>query len=216
MKIEPGHLDSTMQTIGNIARATLHEADARSRGLDPLKGHPGRSYDILSHGMPRFNAHVERVAGVTIVPDHLKASLKAEFEKGQQLCESPIERNMLAALLTGDWPMCRSPHPAVHAAKNYDEPFPDNEVVIVPQMALLRFRIDLGLVVKLPGGAPRMLGIECDGKQFHQDVERDRQRYAYFNALGIRMFSISGRVANFEPIAVADVLIDAIAEALTQ
>jgi hypothetical protein len=209
VKLEANNYDSTMRTIGSLARSSLHEAHARSEGVDPLKGHPGRSPDILRHGRPRFEAHVERI---TSLPADAAAwsSLEAEFERGQRLCESPIERNMLAALVTGDWPVCRSLFPAIHNAKDFSEAFPRNEVVIVPQMALLRFRLDLGLVVGRMDRRPLIVGIECDGKDFHQDGQKDRERDAYFSAIGVRVIRLSGRALNFEPIAVADAIIDGI------
>jgi very-short-patch-repair endonuclease len=142
--------------------------------------------------------------------DDERAELAALYDRGQKLCESPIERNLLAALVTGDWPMCRQVLPAVHNAKNYDEAFPLNEVVIIPQMTILRFRSDIGLVVGPMNRRPVIVGLECDGKEFHQDGERDRQRDSYFRALGVPVIRISGAALNIEPIAVADGIIETV------
>ena len=187
----------------------MHEAEARASGIDPLRGHPGRSLDILRYGRPRFETHVARITDAPVF-DEAWSSLQAEFERGQQLCESPIERNMLAALLTADWPVCRSLFPAIHNAKDYNEAFPRNEVVIVPQMAILRYRMDLGLVVGRMDRRPLIVGVECDGKAFHQDGGKDRERDSYFSALGIRVFRVTGSVLNFQPIAIADALIQTV------
>lgn len=209
---EPNNFDSPMKSLGSVSAGLMHDINSAAAGVDPIKGHPGRSRDILRFGLPRFEAHVARVTDTFAITDEARASIDAEFAKGEALCESPIERNLLAALITGDWPACRALHPAVHDAKNYDEPFPRCEVVIVPQMMMLRYRLDLGLVVGRLDAKPLLIGIECDGKQFHQDAQKDRERDAYFFALGVRVIRIGGAALNQHPIAIADALIDQVGE----
>lgn len=209
MRAEPSAYDGPGHSIGDVLDGLMHNVRARAQGIDPIAAHPGHSRDILSRGRVRFETHVSRVFDRNPSDDE-RAELAALYDRGQKLCESPIERNLLAALVTGDWPMCRQVLPAVHNAKNYDEAFPLNEVVIIPQMTILRFRSDIGLVVGPMNRRPVIVGLECDGKEFHQDGERDRQRDSYFRALGVPVIRISGAALNIEPIAVADGIIETV------
>jgi hypothetical protein len=206
MRSNEGH-DRSFDPIGTFAVGLMHEITAKAAGVDPLKGHPGRSPSIFKYGLPRLQAHA---ATLGLDYSELEKTVEEQMRKGEALCESPIERNILAALLTGAWPTCLTGHPVVHNAKNYSEELPRCAVVIVPQMALLRYRLDIGILAIAANGAPTMFGVECDGKQFHQDYEKDRQRDAYFAGLGVNVTRVSGRIANEAPIAVGDAIINKI------
>lgn len=203
--------DDQFSSMGSAVAGLWHEMSATVAGKNALTGHPGRSIDIFKHGLPRLEAHASATGAEW---DWLRRAVGAQFDKGTPLCESPIERNMLAALLTGGWPSCPAlgpePFPMVHNAKDYSEAFPRHPVVIVPQMALLRYRVDLGIVAQRYDGAVMTFGIECDGKAFHQDTAKDRERDAYFGAIGLKLMRVSGRVANEAPIAIADAIINKI------
>jgi hypothetical protein len=199
--------DRSFTSLGSAVVGVAHNIAAAAAGEDPLKGHPGRSLDILKYGAERLEAHAIKLG--LDWPETRRTAIE-QMQKGSTLCESPIERNILAALVTGAWPSCLTGHPLVHNAKDYAEAFPRCAVVIVPQMALLRYRADLGIVATRYDGAPALFVIECDGKAFHQDAAKDALRDAYFQALGAKVMRVSGRIANEAPISIADIIISKI------
>lgn len=198
-------------TIGNAIGRLLYDIDVVRGSADPIKGHPGDGADILDHGIGRIASHPIILADPSKA-EPLKVAVRAVYDKAQKLCESPIERNLLAALITGCWPFSQSVVPLVHNAKDHNEPFPKSDVVIVPQLALFRYRLDFGIVVE-KAGAKRIVCIECDGKEFHQDREREYARDAYlYDALGIPVLHYSGTTLYRRPLATADAIIDAIGD----
>jgi len=196
--------------LGNLAEALVHRIDAQTRGVDPLKAHPGRGPTILDYGMHRLLTHAEQI-GVVGQDDQIRTLANVQYRKALVACESPIESDMLAALLTGNWPFSLSIAPLSHVAKDYDEPFPLGDVVIVPQLAFLRYRLDLGIIVERDRGKA-IVGVECDGAEFHQDRDRDAARDDYFRCVGVPVFRIRGAQIYSEPTATADTIIAAIEE----
>lgn len=208
MRNDPVKHDTSWQTAGSLAAQMIYTAAANTGAVDPLKGHPGKSIDVFKNGLPRFSEKMVRATG-DVPSAELSASLHANYMKGMDLCESPIERNLLAALITGGWARCEG-HPVVHSAKDYAEAFPRCAIVLVPQMAVLRYRVDIGVVAQRYDGGITLFGIECDGKQFHQDAEKDHSRDVYLHAVGVRVMRASGKLLNVAPIEAADQIINAI------
>ena len=196
-------------TIGNAAEVLLHNIS--TAGQDGLRGHPGRGPTILQWGMHRLLAHAQEIGIVDDCSAELEETAAAQFRKVQPLCESPIESDLLAALLTGNWAFSQCKAPLAHDAKNYDEPFPTADVVIVPQMALLRYRLDLGIVIDR-GAGKAIVGVECDGAAYHHDRALDATRDRYFRALGVPVIRVRGAEIFAEPTAMADLVIAAIEE----
>lgn len=120
---------------------------------------------------------------------------RSRIDHGLPLCESPIERVALAAMMTADWaPFSRS-RPIICTTESLPAPS-EVGVAIVPQFAFDRFRLDFG--VFLDWSPIQMIAVECDGKEFH-DAGRDRDRDAYLATWGIPTFRITGSEINTSP-----------------
>lgn len=204
--VEPVSYDTGFSSLRSALAGLTHTIDAVSAGVDPLKGHPGKSIDIFKSGLPRIVEQIIRKTGTDPTPEAMRA-IQSACDKGNALCESPIERNLITALVTGAWPSSPGQPASVHNAKNYSEAFPRAAIVIVPQMAVLRYRVDIGIVARRYDGAPALFGIECDGKAFHKDAAKDQERDGYLQSVGLRMMRVTGRVLNERPIGVADEII---------
>lgn len=149
-----------IRTIGCAAGQFLYELE-NAGSPDFLRNHPGHAATILHD------------AG---------ESAKKEFEKGSPHCESPIEREMLAALLTADW-RCFGDH----IPRVWVDAAPASKISIIPQLKIGRRRIDFAVSVpKKPIGT--VIAVECDGTDFHSAGD-DRMRdveLAYFGILTVR------------------------------
>lgn len=135
----------------------------------------------------------QRAARLGVTPEGMAAidgKAAEQFNKGMPLCESPIERMVLAALINADWHTFLTIPPLVHDAKN-DVSLPAGDIIIVPQMAFLRFRIDFGLVVDIEGHR-RIIAIECDGADYHADAAKERARNLYLSSWDIPVFHLTG------------------------
>lgn len=194
-----------MRHSSDIVASVLHEiATVGATDKEVLRTHPGKGMSNLKFGMSRLLGHADDL-GVKD-PDALaaiEARARAEFVKGASLCESPIERNMLAALITGQWSGFNALPPIVHdTRKEAGEMFPTADVVIVPQLAFVRYRLDFGIVV-IKNRKLQIVCVECDGAAFHTDPIKENERTAYLNSWDIPVFKIKG----------ADLYEDAVREA---
>ena len=196
--------------LSNALDKLLYEVKAQGEGREFLRGHPGRALDVLTIGNDRLLIHPILLAHPERHEEVVEA-MRATYERAQVLCDSPIERNLLAALVTGCWSFSQSVLPLIHDIKNADEPFPDGDVVIVPQLTVGRHRLDFGIVVWVKG-VPRIVGVECDGAEFHQDRDRDIKRDEHLRRLGVPVLRYPGHMLHNQPIAVADAIIHAITE----
>jgi very-short-patch-repair endonuclease len=179
-------------SIGAIAAAVAHEANSRAMGVDGLQGHPGRAIDILNEGRSRLFIKPATDAGVSRVEREAAVWQRAqqEYAKGERLCDSPIERDLLAALLTTDWGYFATENAVVHDSKDHNEAFPASNVVIVPQMQIARYRLDFGLVL-CRYHRRHIIAVECDGRDFHQ-LDRDNARDGYLVSFGIQTIRRTG------------------------
>lgn len=183
----------------------MHQLESRVEGVNPLPGHPGRGFDLLRDGRSRL--HVKHVEGQSRAEreEEVWTRALAEYRKGERICESPIERDLLAALLTADWSYFYTENAVVHDEKNFNETFPEAHVVIVPQMHVARYRLDFGLVLQR-GDVRRILALECDGKGFH-DLSRDLDRDVYLFSYGIQTIRRTGSEIYRTPIGgVSDIV----------
>lgn len=119
-----------------------------------------------------------------------------------ELCESPIEQQLLAAMLFMEVPFIEK-HPVVarsiaaidRASASYPHtPF----LAIVPQAEVGRFRLDFLIVAKFSSEAAhqRLFAVECDGHDFHektkQQAARDKSRDRALLIEGIPMLRFTG------------------------
>lgn len=110
-------------------------------------------------------------------------SAMTRFLELEPMCESPIERIMLAILIPQE--MNRY---AVHSCEFRAPP------VIVPQHNILNYRVDFALI----GGANDLrIAVECDGHDFHErtkeQARRDRSRDRALSAAGWTVLRFTGR-----------------------
>lgn len=199
--------DSTMTPIGHLLETTIYETFT-PEGKGFLKGHPGRGRTVLEYGMERIMRHPIVSASNEL---DVRGAVEALYAKSERLCESPIERNLLAALITGCWSFSKSALPLVLDVKDDENDIPRSDVLIVPQLAVSRYRLDFAVVIE-KGGSRHIFGLECDGAEFHQDAGKDRRRDAQLWALGIIVLHFSGSELFRSPIATADGIISAITE----
>jgi hypothetical protein len=104
-------------------------------------------------------------------------------ERGRPSCESYIEEIMLPWLVFEDYgQICEGPA-EIHLPKEDDIP-PRGPLMIVPQFAFAKYRMDFALVSRI-GLVTRIVCVECDGAAFHGDPQKDFRRDAYLAAWGI-------------------------------
>lgn len=193
--------------IGIAAQRLLYEV--KNRDSDEfLKGHPGRAEEVLILGMPRVLSH-HALIGANFSNDDVRHAVIATYRKAERLCDSPIERNLLAGLLTGCWFYNRAVVPVVVDVKNYDEAVPHEGVVIIPQFQFGRYRFDFLVRVELHERV-KLFCLECDGKEFHEDKARDDARNDFVRSLGVHVHRYSGTQLHNEPLAASNHIIDAI------
>lgn len=166
--------------IGNALLHILRKVkDDTEDQLKPIAEREGIARIVLQFGIDRMEN-----------PNH-QAEALAAYDAVQHLCESPIERVTLAGLLTHRWGRPEQP-PAVHDPTKDDmlRPAPDG-LTIVPQARFLRHRLDFALVAEW-GGTQHIVGIECDGEDFHKGIA-DRERDLYLASWGIPCFRLRGK-----------------------
>jgi very-short-patch-repair endonuclease len=126
--------------------------------------------------------------------------------KASDLCESPIERTMAAGLVTANWrefPSVLLVHDASKDSK--DGLLPDYPLILVPQLALVRYRLDFGLVAQRGVNQMRQIfAVECDGQEYHQDATADRIRNGYLASWGVLTFRFSGKRISDDAASCAD------------
>lgn len=185
---------------------------ARGEGSARLKNLPGKGFSTLELGMPRLIRHAKAIGMHGVGLDAVERKALEAYAKGAELTESPIERSMLAALVTGDWAGCHTVPPIVHdSRKDASELLPPGEVVIVPQMAFIKYRLDFGIIVER-GGSRTTFAVECDGQAFHSNAELDRRRDQYLQSWGVLTFRCRGSALHEDAIAEADRIISAICQ----
>lgn len=115
-----------------------------------------------------------------------------------ELCESPIERLLLAPLM---FIMPRCLHPA------YDGPAdPPGEARLFVQFPVAGYRLDFAYIVTPFKEAPIRLAIECDGHEFHasrEDRERDAARQNDLRGHGFETLRFTGSQICADPEACA-------------
>lgn len=128
-------------------------------------------------------------------------------------CESPIERAIAPWLLFGWYGPRFQDRPArVHVPKE-DDAFPPGEgVIIVPQMAFVRFRVDFAVVANLDN-RKSIVAVECDGRDYHADPEADWMRDNFLRSWGIRTVRATGEEIYTNPGKVFAAVVSAVVEA---
>lgn len=194
-----------MDSLGGALQRGLGIMSAEVNGNEmTLKDHPGKGLSVLQLGMSGLDKRARSME--MSVENHERAVERAyaEYAKGEALCESPIERAMLAALLTAQWTGFGTIPPRVHASMDKEEMLPAGDIVIVPQLAFLRYRLDFGVVLRLDDRPPQIVAVECDGADFHNDARRENLRVNYLKSWGVPVFKFTGREIHADPFAAAE------------
>lgn len=172
----------SMQSIGSIGAQVMYDWTHDKDDPDYLRGHPGNAVDVLRSAASRMKHHAA-FSSMSIAEFHKAMEpLEAEYSRVQHLCESPIERDMLAALMTANWHALPNPFVPV-LDQNAMGLVPDMPVAIIPQFVFMRYRFDFAVTIKAKHTA-RIIAVECDGAEFH-DPGKDRIRDTNLWRLGI-------------------------------
>jgi len=188
MSERPVERRQTFVQVGEAFERFLHDVDL---GRQELTENPGRGTTTLDLGMLTFRKRAATLGLSTVQLEQAEAEARRQFRKGTALCESPIERDALAALILAPWAGFGTIPPLVHDAKA-DGALPAGDIVIVPQMAFVRFRLDFAVVVEI-GGVRRIVALECDGEEYHQDHLKDEARDDYLKSWQVPVFRVRGK-----------------------
>jgi very-short-patch-repair endonuclease len=127
-----------------------------------------------------------------------EGSMKAELERLSNLCESPIEESLGAALLIADWPHCYG-RPKLHIASNGE--FRDRDRTPIDRLLVPQFLFEvqdeaLRIDFLFRQSATVRVFIECDGHDFHERTKeqatRDRRRDRLIQYEGIALLRFTG------------------------
>jgi hypothetical protein len=199
--------------IADVLASTLHDVAMIGKSdREVLRTHPGKGISNIRFGMSRVLGRAQDLGLSVEAQEGIDAAVRANYAKGEALCDSPIERNMLAALLTGDWGDFNALPPVVHNCKKEAGEFlPNAPVVIVPQLPFVRYRMDFGVVV-VKDRRMQIVCIECDGAAYHQDSIKENERTAYLNSWDVPVFKVTGSDLYGDAINEADRIITGIAQ----
>lgn len=201
---------SGFKSLGDALSSSLHGLYTENGGTIPLAQRTGKGQTILSFGMPRLCEHAAAMGMNAEGIAYVERRAEAQYERAVAMTESPIERAMVAALITGYWRGCETIPPIVHdAGKDSLESLPQGDVVIVPQMAFVKFRLDFAIVIE-KDRRRQIVAIECDGAAFHRDAVKERFRNAYLSSWNIPTFRFKGSEINEDVIKAADEVIASI------
>ena len=129
--------------------------------------------------------------------DVMVAKARAYCDDAAKTVESPIERMLLPWLVMEDYgpKIGTIPAPVYIAKDKYL--CPKGEIVIIPQSAFIRARLDFAVVTK-HNGTLRIVAVECDGKDFHS-AQRDTLRDGFLASFGIPTVRASGSLIHTRP-----------------
>jgi very-short-patch-repair endonuclease len=186
----------TSKKLGDVA----HDAMLAMRGERPerqvladMNAGLGISTDIaIEHAS-------ERASRLGLGPAAFASAIergKGTIEKGAALCESPIEKHVLPWLVFENYDALLTFPALVHDVKADRLP-PRTAVMIVPQLAFVRFRVDFALVGRWKGKT-KIVAVECDGAGYH-GAARDRARDEYLAAWGIETVRAMGSEIKHDP-----------------
>lgn len=117
-----------------------------------------------------------------------------DIAAASEVCESPLERAMLPWLVFADYGLQRPAR--IHMPKT-DAGCQPGEVVIVPQFAFMKYRLDFAVAVWGKWGC-RFFAMECDGTAYH-DADKDAERDRYLSSWNISTFRSHGQQLNRNP-----------------
>lgn len=147
---------------------------------------------------------VKRGVGMGLAPAVSESFVVRAREKLTEVlneCESPIERRMLAALAFANYGNFASFPAELHLPKKSAEP-PRGDLVIIPQFAFVKMRLDFAIIGELHG-VRKFVAVECDGEEYHTDADKDRLRDNYLRGFGFEVFRFRGADIQADPLPLA-------------
>lgn len=198
-----------LRHVSDALGSATHDYAQQTNSKMDLRTHPGKGWTAFELGLPRLQHHA---ADLGLSPDGIKyveRVAREQFAKAIPILESPIERTMFGALITGRWAAFESVPPRVHdSRRDAAELLPVGDVIIVPQMAFIKYRLDFGLVLER-NEHRQIVAVECDGVEFHrnENAARDRIRNGYLGSWNIPTFRLKGSEIYEDAIRYADELI---------
>lgn len=174
-------------------------------------GDGGNLLTVFSLGAMNARKRFDAFGATPQIRETFERMAWSELQRGISLCESPIERTFLAALITADYMWFPCVFPRIHDHKTED--FCDYELLIVPQFAFIKYRADFALVAQ-HGDRRLFCVVECDGADFH-GVDRqvaDRARDGYFESWGFKVFRFTGSEIYQDPHRCAGKVAEAVSD----
>src|SRR6185437_12020776 len=131
-----------------LGSATHDFAKEGDPNFHNLRTHPGKGRTTFDLGAHRLERHATEMGMRSDGVEYIRRLAWEQYQKAVPMLESPIERAMMGALITGRWAGFVTIPPLVHdSRRDSRESLPPGDLVIVPQMALFKYRLDFGLVV---------------------------------------------------------------------
>lgn len=178
-----GNPDSSPEPIGNILARSFFDEQANVNRVET---------GLFALSQSAVTLH-NRILALGARPDQeaLYSRLAPAFRKGEPLCESPIEKVMLGALMAVDFERGQAIFPQVFDCR-LDSVMPDVAVVICPQFPFIRFRVDFMVLIR-HGDHVGQFVCEADGQAFH-DASYDRARDTLMYSAGVAgIFRVGGK-----------------------
>lgn len=146
-----------------------------------------------------------RAAALEISMPMAEKRLKKAHDKvmaAMDTCESPIEARLLPALVFANYGHVFASFPAELHLPKEDRAPPRGDLVVIPQFAFIRSRLDFAVIAEAEGQR-KFVAVECDGDAWHNDATKDRMRDDYLIAFGFDVFRFSGRQIQADPLPLA-------------
>lgn len=197
--------------LGDAFRQTIKSAAmALGRNGRPDIAEAHEHHDVpQAYAMERFIRNCERLGMSQVQIDQAIAKGQATIDRAIAASDSPIERLMLPWLVFQDYGPFDALPAEIHLPK-IDESLPLGPVVIVPQMAFVKYRFDFGIIARC-GSHTKIIAVECDGKDYH-DPRKDRRRDAYAAWCGISTLRATGSRIHRHPSELSERVAEALIE----
>jgi len=190
-----------MQTLGDAFRSSFYDQDDLASAGVPTAFQTGLAVEMLARRVAAF--------GMSPAMSDNAVSIGQEFiEAALEWCETPIEKRLLPWLVFADYGDTILSIPAsVHSPKRQIT-MPEGDVVIVPQFAFAKYRMDFAVVTRVQG-VTRIVCVECDGADTHKQ-EHDGPRDEYLAAWNIPTVRATGKEIHNNPISAVGRITDAV------
>lgn len=190
-----------MQTIADAFTAAFAEEGVLSEAPAALDFQT----QLASEMLERRAKHFGMSSGMV---DSAVRTGRSFVSVASEWCETPIEKRLLPWLVFADYGDNILSIPAsVHSPKRQIV-MPEGDVVIVPQFAFAKYRMDFAVVTRVRG-VTRIVCVECDGAFTHDD-SHDAPRDEYLAAWNIPTVRATGKEIHNSPISAIGRVTDAV------